>query len=187
LRWQRVSRHAFVPGMGRWKPPIAEPPPGRLWLLMAYDDPALALKVRSNLEKAIGAIDFETDAGPGNLYRSLYGGGPRQLVRFLSFKRLIGREELVDIRKKTLAIEKRYQSLALPQIELDPGYVTDYSVVRSSIEEDFHRIYLFHGIYAESLYFFERLSYRSWQTTPEFFRQSEVIAVFNDLRGIYRG
>lgn len=154
---------------------------------MAYDDPALALKVRSSLEKVIGAIDFETDAGPGTLYRPLYGGGARQLVRFLSFKRLIGREELVDIRKKTLGIEKRHQEQVLPSVELDPGYVTDYAVVRSSIEEDFHRIYLFHGIYAESLYFFERLSYRPWQTTPEFFRQTEVISVFNDLRSIYRG
>ena len=71
---------------------------------------------------------------------------------------MVAREELVDIRKKTLAIEATHQHEGFPLLELDPGYITEYTAVRSSIEDDFHRIYLFHGICAETLYYFQNSS-----------------------------
>ena len=171
--------------MSKWRPPIEEPDPCRLYVALAYDDPASYFQVKKDLERQWGGVDFETEAGSSDGWQPLYGGVARRLVRFLSFERPIGREELVDIRKRTLGLEAKYQFEGRPLLEIDPGYVTKYSVVRTGLIEDFHRIYLYHGMFAESLLYYEKMSYRPWTHTPDFFRQEDVVTVFNDLRVIF--
>lgn len=171
--------------MSKWKPSIEEPDPCRLYLTLAYDDPAYYFRVKKDLESRWGAVDFETEAGASQGWQPLYGGVARRLVRFLSFGRPIGREELVDIRKRTLSLETKYQFEGRPLVELDPGYVTKYSVVRTSLFENFHTVYLYHGIFAESLLYYEKMSFRPWNHTPEFFQHEDVVTVFNDLRVIF--
>ena len=171
--------------MSKWKPIIEEPDPCRLYLALAYDDPAYYFRVKKDLESRWGPADFETEAGNSSGWKPLNGGSARRLVRFISFQRPIGREELVDIRKRTLAIEAKYQFEGRPLVELDPGYLSRYSVVRTNLFEDFHTVYLYHGIFAESLLYYERMSFRAWDHTPDFYRQPDVVTVLNDLRVIY--
>jgi len=166
----------------KWKPPIARPAAARPYTAIAFEDPDAYFQARKALEKQFGRFDYESPAVDGASFVSLYGPVGFSQIRFLSFVRPVGREEIVDMRKKTIAIEMEMQNAGRPIIEIDPGYVTSYSVVRTALDEDFHRIYFYDGIYVESIYFFERMSFRPWLHTPEFFRSQEVLTVFNDVR-----
>ena len=167
-----------------WKPPLCFPAPARAYLLLAFNDQDISFQVRKELISQFGRIEYETRDHPAALWVSNYGLSYR-LSRLLSFERLIKREELVDFRKRTLSIESRYQSKAMPTIELDPGYITPYTVVHTVLAEDFHRIYLYAGTYAESLLRFEKLSFRPFAHTQKFFCQKELLAAFNDIRLIH--
>jgi hypothetical protein len=170
---------------GKWKPPLSEPSAGRPYVLCAFDDLEAFPGIRKEAEARFGPVDFETESIPGDTRESLYGSMPRRMVRILSFRRPVGREELVDLRRRTLAMETKHQAHGRPLIELDPGYVSEFAIVRTALAEDFHRIYLYGGVFAETLYYFERLSFRPHIHTPQFFRRKEVVSVFNDLRLIH--
>jgi len=169
---------------GTWKPPLFEPIPARPFVSAVFDDPDAYLTVKKDLAREFGPIDYETPSFSSKGLTSLYGGAARSRIRFLSFERMVGLDELVDMRKKTLGIEVKRQEKGRPLIELDPGYVSEYTVVRTALEEDFHRIYLFHGIFAEILYYQDKGLYQPLSHTPTFFRQKDVITMFNDLNVI---
>lgn len=170
----------------KWKAPLGSgPSPARPYLLAAFDDADAFLSLRKDVEKRFGPADYESVAVSGDTRESLYGFLPRRMVRVLSFRRPIAREELVDVRQSCLAIETKHQLHGRPVVELDPGYVSEFTVVRTTLAEDFHRIYLYGGVFAETLFYFERLSFRPQIHTPQFFRKKEVVSVFNDLRLIH--
>jgi hypothetical protein len=165
-----------------WKPKILEPPPCRIYIAALFDDLQRYFDVKKEIENRLGTIDYNTESMDSDALSSLYGGVSRRHVRFMSFARPSGREELVDLKKKTITIETKFQSDGRPQVELDIGYVTEFSVVRSALEDGFHRIYLFGGIFAETLYFFENYNFQPVQGAPTFYFKKEVVTVFNDLR-----
>lgn len=166
----------------KWKAPLAEPAPARGYLLAAYDDAEAYAEARKLVAKRFGRIDYETQPIAATERESLYGLPARREARVLSFERPVGREEMVDVRRKTLSLENELQRQGRPMVELDPGYVAEFIVVRTAIADDFHRIYLYGGIYAETLFYFEKLSFRPFLHTAPFFREKEMLAAFNDLR-----
>ncbi|MBX7056691.1 MAG: DUF4416 family protein [Leptospirales bacterium] len=165
-----------------WKAPLSEPPAARAFVIAAFDDLALFQQARAQAERRLGKIDYETGNLPAELRHSQYGLPNRRLARLLSFRRPVGREELVDLCRRSVALEARLQSNGAPLVELDCGYVTLYQTVRAATSEDFHRVYLYDGIYAEAALYFEKLSFRPFLYTSAFFRQQELIAAFNDVR-----
>ena len=166
----------------KWSPPNHKPTPARAYLVTTFDDPAIYAGCKREIESIFGRADYESIALDGDEFPSLYGPHSHRSLRLLSFKRQIAREELVDLRKQTLNVEYKHQYQGRPLIEFDPGYITEYAVVRSSLEDDFHRIYLYHGVYGETLYHYEKLSFQPTAHTPTCFKQKEVITFFNDLR-----
>lgn len=168
-----------------WKAPYAKPSSARPFMLCACDDLETLELVRKDLVARFGPIDYESSTVNGETRQSLYGSLPRRIVRVLSFNRPVSREEVVDMRRRSLAIETRHQKQGRPIVELDPGYVVEFSVVRTALAEDFHRIYLYGGVFAETLYYFERLSFRPQIHSEQFFRRKEVLEIFNDLRLIH--
>lgn len=167
-----------------WKPPLPNPSSGRAYILAAYDDPEIFARLRSELQSNFGTIEYESASFSAEARISPYRS-PRRLAHIVSFKRPVAREELVDMRQRTLGMETRRQRQGAPLIELDPGYVVEFSVVRTSLIEDFHRIYIYGGIFAETLYYFEEFSFCPYSHTETFFRRKGVISAFNDIRLIH--
>lgn len=166
--------------MAKYKTKLTEPQAGKLFCSIAYSEEIELEKAKKSLVIEFGKIEYESSVFDTTHYVSREGNF-KQIV-LLSFLRPIGREEITDIRLRTLALEADLEKKGGPVVEIDIGYVTDYTVVHTSLEEDFHRIYLYKGVFAESLYYFEKLRFRPWLHTPEFFRRPEIISVFNDLR-----
>jgi len=168
----------------KWKPKIIEPSLCRIYIAALFDDLQRYFDVRQELESRLGKIDYNTESMDSDVLPSLYSNISRRHVRFLSFERPSGREEIVDLKKKTIAIETKFQSEGRPQVELDLGYVTEFSVVKSSLEDGFHRIYLYGGVFAETLYTYENYRFEPVRGVPAFYSRKEVVTVFNDLRHI---
>ncbi len=167
-----------------WKPPLSEASRGRAYILAAYDDRDAFTRLRSELESNFGAIEYESEPFPAEMRISSYGF-PRRFAHIISFMRPVAREELVDMRRRTLGLESRRQKEGRPLVEFDPGYVVEFSVVRSSLVEDFHRIYIYGGIFAETLYYFDKFSFCPYNHTETFFRRKSIISAFNDIRLIH--
>lgn len=169
----------------KWKPPLVEPGPARLIASVFFDAPEFFLAAKKKMEAKFGDVDYESPMFATELLMPLYSNQARNKMKMLSFRRPIGREELVDIRKKTLSIETDLQQLGAPLVEIDPGYVCEFTVVRTALRDHFHYVYLYGGIFAETLYYFESGSFRPFITTPEFYRSGDVISAFNDVRLAY--
>jgi len=166
----------------KWRPNIKEPPAARFYIGCAFNDDEPFHDMKKKLASEFGKIDFETDPDPMMPVPSLYASHEYRAFRVISFERPIAREEIVDLRRRCLALEIRQQKSGQLLVELDPGYVHPFGVVRTALEEDFHRIYLYGGVYGETLYYFEKMSFRPWLHTPEFYRAGEIQVAFNDLR-----
>ncbi|HMU83586.1 MAG TPA: DUF4416 family protein [Leptospiraceae bacterium] len=166
----------------KWKPELTQPSPARLYAACYFDDGEPYLTAKKKLESAFGKADYESHSVPTELLMPLYTNLARKTMRILSFQRQVAREEIVDIRRKTLAVESGLQQLGRPLVEIDPGYVTEFTSVRTSLKDDFHHIYLYGGIFAQSLYYYESGSFRPFVHTPDLYRYESVISIFNDLR-----
>jgi len=172
--------------MARWKPVLHEPPPCRIFCVALFDDLQRFVEVKRRLESQFGSIDYSSEAIEiGAL--PLSGTIPRRHARMVSFERPAGREELVDLKKRTLSIEGEFQAEGHPLVQLDIGYVAPSSVVRAHLLDEPHRVYLYSGVYGESLLHYDRFSFRPFPHTEEFYCQKEILLVFNDLRLILTG
>ncbi len=173
----------------KWKPPFEKKDlQARLFIVCSYDsdNKEYIKKIKHHLEAFFGKIDFEIQFTPLIPIASQYFSNKEyDIYHLLSFERPIVREEIVDIRLKTLQLETKFQKDGFPVVELDPGYVTSNQVVRTSLFEDKHKIYLYKKIYSETLFYFEKGSFKPFIHTPKFFRSHDITTTFNDLRLIY--
>ena len=169
----------------KWEHPTDTPFPARPFVIVSFDDSNLYLQARKELSSLFGKIDYESPTVNSLPIQSLYGLPPRQQLRLLSFSQMVSREELVDLRKRTMELERKLVSQGQLPVELDPGYLTEYTIIRTTLEDSYHCIYLFHNIYAECIYLFEKLSFQPTTPCPPYLRHHEVITFFQDLRVLY--
>ncbi len=171
----------------KWKPPFIEEKNARLFIICAYNssENSYIEKIKIKLEAFFGKIDFEVYFPSLLPVPSLYFVKEFEIYHLLSFQRPIGRYEIVDIKLKSIKIERYYQKNECPVVEMDIGYITDSQVIRTSLFEENHRIYLYKKIFAETLYYYEKTSFKPFIHTPKFFRSPDVITTFNDLHLIY--
>jgi len=86
-----------------------------------------------------------------------------QWRRFVTFTELIDPGELVELKLHTNALEQELAVEGKRRVNLDPGYVSLAKLVLATTKNQWHRIYLAQGIYAEVT-----LSYQhgAWQPQP---------------------
>ena len=166
----------------KYRPVLTEPPAARAFVVAAFDEHLYFEAAQRDIEKAFGPIDYRTDQiyYPIPLREGVGEKSFRSSV-ILSFSRPVGGEELVDLTLRALEIETRHQSQGRPHMQLEVGYLTRYIAVRTDLAEDFHRIYLYSGIYAENIYFFQKNSFRYRESAPLYYQRKEAVTAFNDL------
>lgn len=122
----------------------------KLIIALMYRNKDIVKKIKNELIKKYGEIGRESKEYEFN-FTAYYKRemGKNLLKQFISFKRLIKREKLRDIRLLTMSIEKKYSKNNKRKINIDPGYITENSIVLASIKERPHKIYLGKGVYAD--------------------------------------
>jgi hypothetical protein len=106
--------------------------------------------------------------------------------RFLSFKRLIRPETIVDIKLQTNELEKRYLQEGRRRVNIDPGYIALERLVLATGKNYTHRIYLSKGVYADLTLVFHRGSFQTLVWTYRDYADPVVIGYFNEIRERYK-
>lgn len=155
-------------------------------------DPCLLPTIYGELEQRLGPVDFISELMPftsTTYYETEMG---RNIERqFISFERLIDAGTLAEMKLFTNTVEQTFASKKpdgdARRVNLDAGYLCLAKLVLASTKDHAHRIYLRDGIYAEITLRFYRKTFRPWEWSYPDYRLPTYIAIFNQIRDIYRG
>ncbi|MCB1142049.1 MAG: DUF4416 family protein [Leptospiraceae bacterium] len=165
------------------KEALQRPPASTFFLIVSFNHVEVFFQAKSSAQRMFSKVYLESNTMPkwtpdiSERYTSRIG----EVTKILAFKRRIHREELPDLKKKCIDLQIKLKKKD-SSVRLIPGYLSPHNVVLSSTSDDFHRIYLFHGVYAEVVYKYEKLQLQCLDTTPEFFYSKEVGFFFSALR-----
>lgn len=140
------------------------------------------------LTEHFGPLDYYSEIIPfdkTDYYNAEMG---KRLTRmFLSFKNLVQRDALPEIKLFTNGIEEVLSRAAGRSFNIDPGFVTLENVVLATCKNFSHRIYLREGIFAEITLIFEGNSYRPLKWTFPDYSTPEIIDILLKIRDKYKG
>ena len=153
--------------------------------LLAASDELLA-GAATTLSGCFGPVDASTPPTAWDVsryYEFEMGAAIRR--QFLSFERLIGAAELVDLKRATNELENRWRVPSGRQVNIDPGYVASTKLVLASTKDASHRVYLSHGIYAEVTLCFANGSFTAHAATYPDYATAAACTFFNRVRAEY--
>lgn len=170
---------------------ISLPHKAKLFIGIIGVDEECIVNAESKMNQLWGEIDLQSEFIPFQL-TDYYADemGNNLLKKFCSFKQLINREKIVDIKLKTNELEESFRlNSERPGriVNLDPGYLTLSNVSLATTKDYNHRIYITKGIFMENTLYFDRKikSFQEWPWTYPDFRTNEYKQFFNQLRDIY--
>ena len=170
---------------------IITPQPVKAVIGVLTATPDLLPDVYAELAARLGPIDFTSALMPftgTTYYETEMGPGIHR--QFISFEGLIDAGRLAEIKRFTNRVEQTW-ALQTPEgaarrVNLDAGYLCFAKLVLASTKDHAHRIYLQDGIYAEITLRFYRKTFQAWEWTYPDYRHPTYIAIFNQIREIYR-
>jgi len=106
--------------------------------------------VHARLAAALGAladVSSEMPFSHSPYYEAEMGAG--LLREYVVFEQLVAPGMLAEIKLQTNAIEQEWSEEGRRGVNVDPGLLTDHSLILATGKDYAHRIYLREGIYAE--------------------------------------
>jgi hypothetical protein len=142
-------------------------------------------RAKNILQKKFGLIDYESD--DLRLVTSYYENelGPDLIRRFYSFKKLINRDKIAEIKILTNKIEDKFKIENKRTINIDPGYISLGKFILATTKNQQHRIYLKKGIFAECALRYNDKSFTLWPWTYPDYSTREYVEEINNIRKIY--
>lgn len=105
---------------------------------------------------------------------------------FISFHRLIQADELVPVKLATETLQHTYavkQNDELHRsVNLDPGYVTGWNVVLSTVKNHGHRLYLREGVFAEVTLLYRNRSFQPLPWTYSDYSSTDILEFLELVR-----
>ncbi|MBI4773672.1 MAG: DUF4416 family protein [Deltaproteobacteria bacterium] len=162
------------------------PPPAKLVASILGNADENILKAGEQLEKEFGPADFVSDVGPFEWtdYYSSEMGAPL-VRRFFSFDRLVQADRLPEIKWLTNDLEQALSLSGRRTVNIDPGLLTQGSLVLATGKERAHRIYLGRSIFADLTLMYQSKSYHPLPWTYPDYAREEVITYMNRIRRTY--
>lgn len=146
-------------------------------------------EVEQKLIDQFGKIDFESELLPFD-YTDYYEPemGEKLMRKFVSFERLLDPGEIAQAKLFTNELEAKFlfPNTTNRRVNIDPGYITFAKLVLVTTKDHAHRIYLRDGIFAEITLAFRNKTFSSCEFTYPDYRTESYIAIFNQIRNIYR-
>ena len=161
-----------------------KPEKTKLLIGIMYKNDTSLEKVKKELIKKFGAIDHESQPYLFDDFSMYYEKemGKKIYKKFLTFEKLIDREKLADIKLFTNSLEEKYSKNKKRTINLDPGYITKYSLILASAKERYNKILLRKGIYGEITLTFAKSRCISFEYTHKDYRDSKNQEFFLKIR-----
>lgn len=165
---------------------LKEPPPVKLFTSLVHGpDSPLDECIRS-LEEGIGEIEFSSGILPfGNTgyYEEEMGTGLKRTI--LTYRKLIRRDEIVELKIFTNKLEKVFSFEDKRTINIDPGYIAQEHVILATGKGFSHRPYLGRGVYADLTLMYVKDEFRTLEWTYPDYGTIEMRELIRELRHKY--
>ncbi len=119
-----------------------------------------------------------------NYYENEIGKSP--VRSFVSFKKLIHREEIVEIKRWTNTLEIEFFEEGIRKVNLDPGYMTLGQYFLPTTKDQRHRVYIRDGIFVEPTLYFQNGKWHHFDWTYFDYRSDEYLNYFQETRKALR-
>ncbi len=165
-----------------------EPTPVKLVCGVLYSDGERLAAARDLLIKYFGPIEWTSREFPFDVtdYYVPEMGSPIFRL-FYSFQNLINPKELARIKIDCNEIEDQLAIEGARKVNLDPGYLDYHKFVLASAKYDGHKIYLDHGIYADTTFTYSKGQYHPSAYCFPDFKSGRYNEVFLHIRSLYKG
>ena len=146
-------------------------------------------KAEEHLVRFYGSLDLTSPLITFNItdyYEKQMGKNLKR--QFLSFASLISPEKLGEIKFRTIGLEEEMKEESNEDrrvVNLDPGYLTQASLIMATAKNFAHRIPLQHGIYAHVELLFSKKGIKTLDWTYPDYRSKEYHKFFMEVRQIY--
>jgi hypothetical protein len=166
---------------------IPRPPkPAKLVIGFFLKEKDLGVTVAKALSERFGPVDmvsswlpFEfTDYYEPEMGKSLFR-------RVLTFKRLIGQDELAEIKTATNDLEQNFSRDGKRRVNLDPGYLLLERFVLATGKNYTHRIYIGRRIYADLTLIYVQGGYRELPWTYPDYSDIRMLSFLGRVRKKY--
>ena len=142
--------------------------------------------IREKLVDSFGPISYISPSMPftfTDYYNPEMGEGIERF--FISFSRLISPDTLADAKTITNAIELDEAVDGKRKINLDPGLISEASVILATTKNRAHRIAIGHNLYAEVTLIYQNHGFVSFPWTYADYRSKAVQDKLLDIRKRY--
>ncbi len=161
------------------------PAKAKLFIGILFSTEDVLYEVEKLLVKKFGVIDYRTKNIPFVHTKYYSDMGAAQYKALLSFRKLIRREDIVEIKLFTNRLEKRFSENKTRKVNIDPGYLTLSNVYLATCKDFFHRTYLRKGVYLENEYRYVAKRYQPWDWTYPDYQKPEYLFFFHEARRMY--
>ena len=142
--------------------------------------------IREKLVDSFGPISYISPSMPftfTDYYNPEMGEGIERF--FISFSRLISPDALADAKIITNAIELDEAVDGKRKINLDPGLISEASVILATTKNRAHRIAIGHNLYAEVTLIYQNHGFVSFPWTYADYRSDDVQTILIKMRKDY--
>lgn len=165
---------------------IREVKPVKLIMGMIACDEDIIKEAELILKELWGEIDLCSSIIPFDFTQYYEEEMGKNLVRqWLSFKKLISPEKIVEIKIKTNEIEEKLSVDNKRRINLDPGYIDGAKLILASVKNYSHRICLQNGIYAEVTLIYEKGAFHPLAWTYPDYKIDMALKFFLEVRRLF--
>jgi hypothetical protein len=164
-----------------------EPGRAKLFMSLIFKEEGILHQGIQDLQKEFGEVDFMSQRTPFAFTQYYTKEIGEDLYRhFITFKQLVSRSALPDIKLSTNRLEEKYADPGgNRRINIDPGYLCTEHAILATTKAYTHRPYLSKGIYADMTLIYRNKSYQPLDWTYPDYRQEETLLLFNRLRKNY--
>ncbi len=170
---------------------LKPPPPAKCFTAIMTTADAYHTRAEEALEQALGPIDSHSDRYDFSRFSAYYDQemGGRVWKYFVTFTRLMPMDSLVAVKLVAEALQKHFavqeQETFRRTINLDPGYLTGWNLVLSTVKNYAHRQYLGQGIFGEVTLLYHNHAYEPLPWTYCDYASQVVIDFFTQVRSDY--
>jgi len=136
--------------------------------------------VEEEMIRLLGPIQRRSERYDFSAFSNYYDDelGGRVAKYFVSFQRVIEADKLVSVKLITEGLEEKYRVQFNEEfrrtVNLDPGYVTGWNVVLSTVKNHSHRLYFGEGVFGELTLRYQNRAFRPLPWTYPDYRSSVV-------------
>jgi hypothetical protein len=165
--------------MGTYKPPL----PVKLVIGLLSGEPGMLESMRARLADRFGPEEEVLPPIPFTWTRYYLDElGPEPWRSFVSYERLIQREEVVAIKRWTNELEAETSVEGKRRVNLDPGYMTLGQFFLATTKDQRHRVYVRDGIFIEPTLYFENGLFQPFAWTYPDYRSEVYLGYLRDAR-----